>query len=68
IDTKIFTKIWKEGMRKTDFKKSIEPSREIFFRGIVEKNEVPKLETIQNWISHYASQHHQNAAEIIAQA
>ncbi|RIB02573.1 hypothetical protein C2G38_2049963 [Gigaspora rosea] len=34
--------------------------------GIIEKNEVPKLETIQNWISCYASQHRQEAAEIIA--
>ncbi|CAG8613027.1 12124_t:CDS:1, partial [Dentiscutata heterogama] len=35
--------------------------------GVIEKNEIPKLKTIQNWISHYASQHHQEAAEIIAQ-
>ncbi|CAG8849051.1 39969_t:CDS:2, partial [Gigaspora margarita] len=42
--------------------------RQCVENGIVEKNEVPKLETIQNWISHYASQHRQDTAEIIARA
>ena len=29
---------------------------------IIDKEEVPKLETIRNWISRYASQHRQEAA------
>jgi hypothetical protein len=30
--------------------------------GIIDEEEVPKLETIRNWISRYASQHRQEAA------
>ncbi|CAB5200017.1 unnamed protein product [Rhizophagus irregularis] len=35
--------------------------------GVIEEEEVPKLETIRNWISRYTSQHHQELA-IVAQA
>ncbi|CAG8810860.1 6128_t:CDS:2 [Dentiscutata erythropus] len=35
---------------------------------VIEKDEVPKLKTIQNWITHYTNQHHQEAAEIMARA
>ncbi|CAG8837939.1 44098_t:CDS:2, partial [Gigaspora margarita] len=35
---------------------------------VIEKDEVPKLETIQNWIARYANQHRQEAAEIMAWA
>ncbi|RIB27923.1 hypothetical protein C2G38_2137580 [Gigaspora rosea] len=42
--------------------------RQCIENGEIEKNEVLKLETIQNWISRYASQHRQEAAEIIARA
>ena len=34
--------------------------------GVIEEEEVPKLETIRNWISRYTSQHRQEAA-IVAQ-
>ena len=34
--------------------------------GVIEEEEVLKLETIRNWISRYTSQHHQEAA-IVAQ-
>ena len=37
-------------------------------RGVIEEDEVPKLETISNWISRYASQHRQEAAEAVARA
>ncbi|CAB5391648.1 unnamed protein product [Rhizophagus irregularis] len=35
--------------------------------GVIEEEEVPKLETIRNWISRYTSQHRQELA-IVAQA
>ena len=35
--------------------------------GVIEEEEVPKLETIRNWISRYTSQHRQESA-IVAQA
>ena len=34
--------------------------------GVIEKEEIPKLETIRNWIFRYTSQHCQEAA-IVAQ-
>ena len=34
--------------------------------GVIEEEEIPKLETIRNWISRYTSQHRQEAA-IVAQ-
>ncbi|CAG8749855.1 31354_t:CDS:2, partial [Gigaspora margarita] len=40
--------------------------RQCVKNGIIEKNKVPKLETIQNWISHYLRQYFQKAVEIIA--
>lgn len=30
--------------------------------GVIEEEEIPKLETIRNWISRYTSQHRQEAA------
>ncbi|GES93351.1 hypothetical protein GLOIN_2v1790148 [Rhizophagus clarus] len=33
--------------------------------GVIEEEEVPKLETIRNWIFHYASQHCQEAAIVV---
>ena len=35
---------------------------------MIEEDEVPKLETISNWISRYASQHRQEAAKAVAWA
>jgi hypothetical protein len=43
----------------TQLKQNVENS-------VIEEEEVPKLETIRNWISRYTSQHRQEAA-IIAQ-
>jgi hypothetical protein len=33
--------------------------------GVIEEEEVPKLETIRNWISRYTSQHRQEAAIVV---
>ncbi|CAG8724536.1 13378_t:CDS:2, partial [Racocetra persica] len=35
---------------------------------VIEKDEVPKLDTIQNWIVRYANQYRQEVAKIMAQA
>ena len=32
--------------------------------GVIEEEEIPKLETIRNWISRYTNQHRQEAAKV----
>lgn len=32
--------------------------------GVIEEEEVPKLETIRNWISRYTNQHRQESARV----
>jgi hypothetical protein len=32
--------------------------------GVIEEEEVPKLDTIKNWISRYTNQHRQEAAKV----
>ncbi|CAG8654145.1 3487_t:CDS:2, partial [Rhizophagus irregularis] len=32
---------------------------------VIEEEEVPKLETIRNWMFHYTSQYHQESAIVV---